>query len=104
VPTATQPVPSVPTEQPPVVVAPTTSTTTTVVVDTTVTFDTAPPADAPIEVREQFENSVDLFSGDFDEYVQIGSTVTVAQRRVVIAATTVMFVLPAATTARRRNK
>ena len=104
VPTVIPPAESVLPEQPPVITPPETTTTTTTTVVTgsaTPTFDTAPPADAPLEVRKEFENSVDLFSGAFDDYVPIGSTITVAQRRVVVAATAVMFLLPAPSPRRR---
>ena len=43
--------------------------------------------DAPVEVREVFENTVDLFSGVFDDYMMLGSTITVGQRRTVVAVT-----------------
>lgn len=59
---------------------------------------------APEEVREAFEASVDLFSGDFDEYVPVGSTISVGARRVVVAATAVLFVLPAPVVPSRRQK
>lgn len=75
----------------------TTTTTTTAVVN----FSTAPPQDAPLEVRQKFENSVDLFSGAYDNYVPIGSTISIAQRRVVIAATAVLFIIPVPTSRRK---
>lgn len=59
---------------------------------------------APEEVREAFEASVDLFSGDFDDYVPVGSTISVGARRVVVAATAVLFVLPAPVVPSRRQK
>lgn len=43
--------------------------------------------DAPVEVREAFEDTVDLFSGIFDDYMMLGSTITVGQRRTVVAVT-----------------
>lgn len=43
---------------------------------------------APDEVKEAFEEEVDIYgSGAFDTYVPSGSTVSVATRRAVIAAT-----------------
>lgn len=54
-----------------------------------------PAADAPIEERQAFEQSVDVFSGEHDDYVPVGSTITVAQRRSVIALSAVGIVLPA---------
>lgn len=50
--------------------------------------------DAPDEVKQAFEENVDIFSGNFDTYVPSGSTITVAQRRAVVAATAVLFVAP----------
>ena len=50
--------------------------------------------EAPIEVKEAFEANVDIFSGTFDSYVPTGSTISVAQRRAVVAATAVLFVAP----------
>jgi acetylornithine deacetylase/succinyl-diaminopimelate desuccinylase-like protein len=56
--------------------------------------------DAPTEVREAFEEEIDIFSGATDTYVPIGSTVPVKTRRALIAITTVMSVAPAI---KRRN-
>ena len=50
--------------------------------------------DAPTEVREAFEEEINVFEGGFDEYVPTGSSISVAQRRAVIAATGVLFVVP----------
>jgi hypothetical protein len=62
----------------------------------------APAADAPIEEREEFEATVDIYSGGYDDYVPVGSKISVAERRVVVAATAVLFVLPAPMPAPRR--
>jgi hypothetical protein len=43
---------------------------------------------APDDVRQEFEASVDLYSGAFDDYVPVGSNVPVRTRRVVIAVAT----------------
>jgi hypothetical protein len=51
-------------------------------------------SDAPTEIKEQFEEEIDIFDGEFDEYVPVGSTVPVRTRRVIVVATTAMFVLP----------
>jgi hypothetical protein len=54
-------------------------------------------------VKAEFEAQVDIFSGDYDEYVPLGSTITVAQRRTVVAATAVFIIMmPAPSTMRRR--
>lgn len=54
----------------------------------------APLADASEEEKAAFESQVDIFSGDFDDYVPSGSTITVGQRRVIVGATVVLFVVP----------
>lgn len=43
--------------------------------------------DAPKEVRQAFEKSVNVFGGKVDTYVPIGSTVPVKTRRALIAIT-----------------
>ena len=43
--------------------------------------------DAPSDIREVFEDVVDLFQGAFDEYTMLGSTINVGQRRTVVAVT-----------------
>jgi hypothetical protein len=43
--------------------------------------------DAPPEVREAFEEEINIFDGTFDTYVPLGSTVSVSARRTVTAAT-----------------
>jgi hypothetical protein len=53
--------------------------------------------DAPTEVRESFEEEIDIFgSGAVDAYVPIGSTVPVGTRRALIAITimTSLMVMP----------
>ena len=57
-------------------------------------FDTAPALfnEAPDEVKDEFEESVNIFDGGFDDYVAEDSTITVEERRVVVAATTVSAV------------
>jgi hypothetical protein len=54
-----------------------------------------PPADATEEEKESFEAQVDVYSGGYEDYVPTGSKISVAERRVVVAATAVLFVLPA---------
>lgn len=51
--------------------------------------------EAPDDVREAFEAEVDLYSGTFDEYVPVGSSVPVRTRRIVIAVS-VATTLPVA--------
>jgi len=49
------------------------------------------------DVKEAFEDNVDVFAGAFDEYVPSGSVITVAERRVVVAvaATAAIAAAPA---------
>jgi hypothetical protein len=47
---------------------------------------------APTEVREAFENEVDLFNGKTDTYVPIGSSIPVGTRRAVIAVSGLLAV------------
>ena len=58
--------------------------------------------DAPTEVKEAFEEEINVFEGGFDSYVPTDSVISVGARRVVVAATTVSFVLPAPVVSRRR--
>jgi Asp-tRNA(Asn)/Glu-tRNA(Gln) amidotransferase B subunit len=57
---------------------------------------------APTEVKEAFEEEINVFEGGFDSYVPTDSVISVGARRVVVAATTVSFVLPAPVVSRRR--
>ena len=56
--------------------------------------------DAPVEVRQAFEQEVDIFSGATDSYVPLGSTVPVSTRRALIVITTMAAVT--AVTSRRK--
>jgi hypothetical protein len=40
---------------------------------------------APLEVRQAFEETIDIFSDDFGDYVPLGSAVPVDTRRTLIA-------------------
>lgn len=55
---------------------------------------TEPPADAPEDVKRAFEAEVNIFSGDYDDYIPAGSTVTVAERRTLTAVSVTMGVMP----------
>ena len=59
--------------------------------------------EAPTEVKQAFEAEINVFQGGFDEYVPVNSTISVGARRVVVAVTTVSFVLPAPVVSRRRR-
>lgn len=50
--------------------------------------------DATEEVRAAFEEQINVFGGKFNKYVPIGSVINVGQRKVLIAATGVLFVAP----------
>jgi AMMECR1 domain-containing protein len=59
-------------------------------------------ADAPTEVKEAFENEINIFGGEgFDEYVPVDSNVSVAVRRTIIAGTTVLVAMPPPSARRR---
>jgi hypothetical protein len=50
--------------------------------------------DAPQEVRNAFEEQINVFDEKFNTYVPVGSNVNVKTRKVIIAATGVLFVAP----------
>ena len=54
-----------------------------------------PIADAPQEVKKAFEKQVNIFDGSHDDYIPAGSKVSVAERRTIVAATTILINLPA---------
>ena len=47
--------------------------------------------EAPQEVREAFEEEINIFGGAVDTYVPIGSAIPVSQRRALIVVTVTMF-------------
>ena len=47
------------------------------------------------EVRAEFEDQINVFGGKFNKYVPIGSNINVGQRRVLVAASGVLFMAPA---------
>lgn len=51
---------------------------------------------APEEIRNVFEDTVDLFSGQFDSYKMVGQTVSVGQRRTIVAVNLVTGTIGAA--------
>lgn len=66
--------------------------------DEQVTELVAAVQDAPAEVREAFEEQIDIFSGGaLDTYVPLGSTVPVSTRRALIVITTVTAIAAVAT-------
>jgi len=58
--------------------------------------------EAPAEVREQFEESVNVFAGVFDSYVMVGQTIPVSERRTLVAVSSTLVAV--GTTIRRREK
>lgn len=62
-----------------------------------------PPSDASFEEKLEFESKVDVFSGEYDDYVPAGSTVSVAQRRTVVAVTAVLIMFAPPPTRMRRT-
>lgn len=58
--------------------------------------------DVPNEVKEAFEDTLNIFSNNgFSTYVPLGSNVNVAVRRTIIAGTTILVALPSPAPARR---
>lgn len=51
-------------------------------------------SEAPEDVKKVFEATVNIFGEGFDSYTPVGSNVTVRERKVIIAATGVLFVAP----------
>ena len=57
--------------------------------------DTMNNPDVPYEVKEAFEDTLNIFGNDgFSIYVPLGSNVNVAVRRTIIAGTTILVALP----------
>jgi len=59
--------------------------------------------DAPVEVRTAFEDEINIFGGQVDTYVPLGSVVTVGVRRTLVAATATLSVMAAPTVAARKD-
>jgi len=55
--------------------------------------------DAPSEVKEAFEEEINVFAGVFDTYVAIGSEIDTGSRRTLIAATTAVATVAVAAVA-----
>jgi hypothetical protein len=53
--------------------------------------------EAPTEVREAFEDTVDIFSGELDTYVPLGSNVPVSTRRTLVTLAAVTMAAAATT-------
>ena len=59
--------------------------------------------DAPDSVKQEFEQQIDVFGGQFDTYVPTGSAVSVGARRVLVAAAAVSFAMPAPSSSSRKQ-
>lgn len=57
--------------------------------------------EAPTEVREAFEDTINVFGEGFDDYVPLGSNVPVGTRRTLVAIGAVLTMLPPPTRMRR---
>jgi len=57
--------------------------------------------DAPTEIREEFEDTIDIFGEGLDTYVPTGSTIPVGERRTLIAVTAGITLAAAGTRIRR---
>lgn len=57
--------------------------------------------DAPLEVRETFEDTINIFGEGLDDYVPIGSNIPVGTRRTLIAVTAGITLAAAGTRIRR---
>jgi acetylornithine deacetylase/succinyl-diaminopimelate desuccinylase-like protein len=53
--------------------------------------------EAPTEVREAFESTVDIFGGGLDSYVPLGSNVPVSTRRTLVTLAAVTMAAAATT-------
>ena len=58
---------------------------------------------APTDVKQEFEEQIDVFGGQFDTYVPTGSVVSVGARRVLVAAAAVSFAMPAPSSSSRKQ-
>jgi hypothetical protein len=57
--------------------------------------------EAPKKVRQAFEEAINVFTGLFDSYVMVGSTIPVEERRTLVAVSSTMVAVGASL--RRRN-
>jgi hypothetical protein len=71
--------------------------------DTVLAILVAVVQDAPTEVRAAFEGEINIFGGQVDTYVPLGSVVTVSVRRTLVAATATLSVMAAPTVAARKD-
>lgn len=60
--------------------------------------------DAPVELKRQFEQTVNVFGGGFDDYVPADQRVPVGTRRTLIAVTGALVTLSSTAPARRNRR
>ena len=56
---------------------------------------------APLEIREEFEDTIDIFGEGLDDYTPVGSTIPVGERRTLIAVTAGITLAAAGTRIKR---
>ena len=56
---------------------------------------------APLEIREEFEDTINIFGEGLDDYTPVGSTIPVGERRTLIAVTAGITLAAAGTRIRR---
>ena len=57
--------------------------------------------DAPLEIRETFEATIDIFKSGLDTYIPVGSNIPVGTRRTLVAIGAVLTMLPPPSRMRR---
>lgn len=58
-------------------------------------------SNAPVEVKREFEEQVNIFGGGLDTYIPADSNVTVGQRRALVAIGAVLTAAPAIVSRKR---
>lgn len=59
---------------------------------------------APTKLKKQFEETVDVFSGQFDSYIPVGSRVPVSERRTLIAVSGTLLTLGSTAPGRKNRR
>lgn len=58
-------------------------------------------SNAPPEVKKKFESEINIFGGGLDNYVPVGSTVDVGERRTLVVIGAVLTAMPVITSKRK---
>ena len=58
-------------------------------------------SNAPPEVKKKFESEINIFGGGLDNYVPVGSTVDVGERRTLVVIGAVLTAMPIITSKRK---